>query len=260
MIKVGCPESLAARLYIDNLGDRLPPYTVEHDTPAAVSRMLAAGELDVALIPAIDYYSLEDYVLIPDAAVTCQGESNSAWLVLRRPLAEAGRVGIDPDCTAESTLAQVLLSQEHGLEPEYVVGDAAGLAGDESLDCYVSCCELAPEGAFGGLEVIDLAEAWWRFARLPFVFSVWAARREAQLAGFEKALALAKREGLRRPVDSVQAEAERRRMPPRIIHDYLTRTLGFNLSTVELGGMETFHRYAVKCGIAEDGGSIEFYR
>lgn len=260
MLRVGCPEGLAARLYVDHLGDRVPPHTIIHQSPRALGEALASGELDVALVPTPCYYEREDYLLVPDASVSCQGESATAFLCLRKPLKECGRVGLDADYPSESTLVRVLLRERDRVAPEFVELPHGEGAADGSLDAWIACGELGAADGCGAPERIDLGEAWWRFARLPFVFAVWAVRKGADLKGFEKGLLMAKREGLRRAREMAQQSAADLGIHPKRIYEYLTRVLSCALSTVELGGMETFHRYAVKCGLAEELGGIEFYR
>ena len=261
MLRVGSPESLAARLYIDNLGDRVPPHTVTHETPARLAAMLAEAELDVALIPAPLYYERPDHLLVPDCSVSCQGESLTAFLCLRKPLAECARVGLDAEYPCESMLVRVLLAERDGLAPDYVEAPgSAKRAKGKSLDAFLSCGELGAADGCGELDRIDLGEAWWRFARLPMVFSVWATRRGVDLAGFDKALHRAKREGIRRARESAGEAAEELGLPGELVVEYLTRSLSCKLTTVEVGGMETFHRYAVKCGLSARSGAIEFYR
>jgi len=261
MLRVGCPESLAARLYIDNLGDRVPPHTVTHQTPARLAGMLAGAELDVALIPAPLFYERADHLLVPDCSVSCQGESLTAFLCLRKPLPELERVGLDAGHPCESMLVRVLLAERDGLSPEYVASPrAAERAKDKSLDAFLSCGELGAADGCGELDRIDLGEAWWRFARLPMVFSVWVTREGVDLAGFDKALLRAKRDGLRHARKRAGEAAAELGLPGELVVEYLTRELSCDLTTVEVGGMETFHRYAVKCGLSERSGAIEFYR
>jgi chorismate dehydratase len=79
-------------------------------------------------------------------------------------------------------LAQMLLAERYGAEPEYfrcppdltqmlLEADAGVLIGDVALRALY-------EAPARGLSVTDLGQAWREWTGLPMVFAVWAVRRE----------------------------------------------------------------------------------
>src|SRR5437763_819725 len=54
-------------------------------TPSELNDLLAAGELDVSVVSAVEYArNARDYVLLPDLAISCDGPVRSVALCSRR--------------------------------------------------------------------------------------------------------------------------------------------------------------------------------
>ena len=151
--------------------------------PADLTGMLVGGELDIAPIPAIEYARhAEDLVLLPDIAISSDGEVQSILLVSTVPAEKlTGRtVALAGNSRTSQVLARVLLDKRWNVKPSFVEmppdlpamlrdADAALLIGDEAIRTYWD----QPEGLF----VYDLGAEWKVWTGLPFVFAVWAVRR-----------------------------------------------------------------------------------
>lgn len=152
--------------------------------PADLARMLVAGELDLAPVPAIEYARhAEQFVLLPDIAISSDGEVQSILLVSKVPAEQlSGRtVALAANSRTSVVLGRVLLEKRWGVSASYVDmppdlpamlrdADAALLIGDEAIRTYWD----QPEGLY----TYDLGTEWKAWTGLPFVFAVWAVRRE----------------------------------------------------------------------------------
>ncbi|MBO3740848.1 menaquinone biosynthetic enzyme MqnA/MqnD family protein [Actinoplanes flavus] len=159
------------------------------DTPERLSADLVAGDLDIGPITLVEYLRhADELLLLPDLAVGSDGPVLSVNLVSTRPPAELdGRpVALGSTSRTGVMLAQMLLSERFGAEPEYfrcppdlsqmlMEADAGVLIGDPALRAMY-------EAPAKGLQVIDLAEAWKEWTGLPMVFAVWAVRRDFAVA------------------------------------------------------------------------------
>jgi chorismate dehydratase len=155
------------------------------DTPDRLNAALVAGDLDIGPISLVEYLrNADDLVLLPNLAVGSDGPVLSVNLVSTRPPAELdGRpVALGSTSRTGVLLAQMLLAEQYGAEPEYfrcppelnqmlLEADAAVLIGDPALRALYEAPGL-------GLQVIDLAQAWKEWTGLPMVFAVWAVRKE----------------------------------------------------------------------------------
>ena len=152
--------------------------------PADLARELVDGDLDLAPIPAIEYARhAEQFVLLPDIAISSDGEVQSILLVSKVPAEElSGRtVALAANSRTSQVLARILLESRWGVSAEYVEmppdlpamlrdADAALLIGDEAIRTY-----WEPPAH---LHTYDLGTEWKAWTGLPFVFAVWAVRKE----------------------------------------------------------------------------------
>ncbi len=151
--------------------------------PADLALDLVEGALDVAPIPAIEYARhAADLVLLPDIAISSDGEVQSILLLSKVPAEElsGGTVALTNTSRTSQVLARVLLERRWNATPGYVEmppdlpamlrdADAALLIGDEALRAYWD----VPEGLYA----YDLGSEWTTWTGLPMVYAVWAVRR-----------------------------------------------------------------------------------
>ncbi|WP_443042608.1 menaquinone biosynthetic enzyme MqnA/MqnD family protein [Streptomyces sp. NBC_00344] len=156
------------------------------DTPEKLSEQLIRGELDIAPVTLVEFLkNADDLVAFPDLAVGCDGPVMSCVIVSKKPLdqLDGARVALGSTSRTSVRLAQLLLAERHGVTPDYyqcppdlrvmmLEADAAVLIGDAALRANL---HDAPKL---GLEVHDLGQMWKEWTGLPFVFAVWAARKE----------------------------------------------------------------------------------
>lgn len=156
------------------------------DTPEKLSEQLVRGELDIAPITLVEFLrAADDLVAFPDLAVGCDGPVMSCVIVSQKPLdqLDGARVALGSTSRTSVRLAQLLLAEKIGVRPDYYScppdlglmmqeADAAVLIGDAALRANLH------DGPRLGLEVHDLGQMWKDWTGLPFVFAVWAARRD----------------------------------------------------------------------------------
>ena len=152
--------------------------------PADLAAELVDGTLDLAPIPAIEYARHADqFVLLPDIAISSDGEVQSILLVSKVPAEELSghTVALAANSRTSQVLARILLAKRWGVTPDYVEmppdlpammrdADAALLIGDEAIRTYW----VPPTH----LHTYDLGAEWKAWTGLPFVFAVWAVRKE----------------------------------------------------------------------------------
>jgi chorismate dehydratase len=151
-------------------------------TPAELNARMGRGEVDLGSISAMEYgRAWRDYLLLPDLSISSTGAVGSVLLFSRAPFSrlDGKTVRVSAASASGAALVKVLMAELFGVEPRYQQGrvadfsrttDAAVLAiGDEALGLK----------AAGALPFeLDLGEAWQELTGLPFVFGVWAVRRD----------------------------------------------------------------------------------
>ncbi len=230
------------------------------DTPERLSAGLVAGDLDIGPITLVEYLRhADDLLLLPNLAVGSDGPVLSVNLISTRPLAELDKRPVALGSTSRTgvLLAQMLLAERYGAEPEYfrcppelsqmlLEADAGVLIGDPALRALY-------EAPRHGLQVIDLGEAWKEWTGLPMVFAVWAVRREFAAAhpgvvkdvheAFQRSRDLCLGE-----LDEVAAAAARwEPFDAETLAAYF-RALDFSLGERQIAGVREFARRAAARG------------
>ncbi len=150
------------------------------DVPSRLADGLAAGELDVALIPSVEYLrgASRGYEILPGFAIAARGAVRSVKLFSRVPVETIARLALDEGSRTSQALVRVWLDAAHGVRPSSIeslplgvpplesTADAVLLIGDRAMK--------VPDSAFH--TVVDLGEAWVALTGLPFVFALWVAR------------------------------------------------------------------------------------
>lgn len=247
-LRVGIVDYLNSRpLAWDFLSGALSErYEALYEPPARVADMLAAGEIDIGLIPSIEYQRIPGLSVIPGSCVASDSAVRSVLLVSNVPFAEIESLALDENSRTSATLVKILLKELYGAEPEstqahpdleamLAENDAALIIGDPALRIPME------EG-----RVLDLATAWRQLTGLPFVFAFWAIRSEAERPGLAADFSASARRG-QRNLGVLAHEAGRElELAEDYLLDYLRHNLSFDLGEPEISGLEEYFRRAAK--------------
>ncbi len=244
------------------------PLTAEIVTgvPAKLNEMLLNGELDISPVSAIFFAEHADqFHLLPDLSISSGSAVDSVLLLSKKPVKELGgsRIAVTAKGRTTPALLEVLLTERLGLKAELETEelteawplnyDAMLVIGDEAL-------AWKEKAAAENLHVWDLAEAWREWTGLPFVFAVWAVRREvfekhARVVEHAHKQLLASREwGLAHMDEVRRAAAEKTGLPEHVITSYFKR-LSYGFGDEQRKGLDLFLEKAYK--LQEDAASVE---
>src|SRR5919202_7085661 len=117
-IRIGAVNYLNTKPLICDLELLAPEAELVLDLPSRLADRLAAGQLDVALIPVIEYFRAGSYSVVPGVAIATRGPVLSVTLFSRVPWPAIRRVALDEGSRTSSTLTQVLLHKRYDIRPE----------------------------------------------------------------------------------------------------------------------------------------------
>ncbi len=93
-IKIGAVSYLNTRPLVHGLpGAAADQIELIFDLPSRLADQLSEGQLDVALIPSVEYLRNPHYRIISDACIACRGPVMSVKLFSRVPLREIPHIG-----------------------------------------------------------------------------------------------------------------------------------------------------------------------
>ncbi len=263
-IRVGAVSYLNAKPLYYRLTEFAPGVALEMDLPSRLADRLAAGELDLALIPSIEYLrgAAREYEILSGFAIAARGAVRSVKLFSRVPLERIGRLALDAGSRTSQALAQVWLDARFGVRPRRIESLPMGVPVLESTaDAVLVIGDRAmkvPEGPFHA--VVDLAEAWKEMTGLPFVFALWVVRPGVDLGKLPEALARSRAEGLKHADELAAMYGPRLGLERAICYDYLTRVLSYDLGEPEITGLRQFAAMAAELGLAPEGVDLVFHR
>src|SRR5258705_1751013 len=81
---------------------------LSYDVPSVLASRMAAGELDLALLPVVDLGRIPNLVVVPGLAIGSRRDCRSVLLVAKKPLAEVRKVALDPESKTSNALARGL--------------------------------------------------------------------------------------------------------------------------------------------------------
>jgi chorismate dehydratase len=263
-IRVGAVSYLNARPLYHGLCEFAPRVRLTMDVPSRLAEQLAAGELDVALIPSVEYLRNADhgYEIVPGFAIAARGAVRSVKLFSRVPWDQVNRLALDAGSRTSQVLAQIWLDECHGVRPEVIEELPLGVSPLESTaDAVLVIGDRAmrvPGEPFR--EVVDLGEAWFSLVGLPFVFALWVTRRDVELGDLPEALDRSRAWGLDQAAGLARIHGLRLGLDFTTCYDYLTRVLSYDLGAAEIAGLERFAAMAARLGLAPEGVKLVFYR
>lgn len=242
----------------------VPPATVVTGTPAELNDRLADGRLEVSVISAVAYAQhAAAFELLPDLAISSDGPVRSVLLFSRRPPRELGgqRVLASTSSRTSVLLLDLLARDAWGAPLELVSAPAepgdldrlAAVPHEAVLVIGDAALLLGARHAYP--HVVDLGQAWKEWTGLPFVFAVWAARRDADrtaVRDVHQALLASRKWGLAH-LDDLATLAEANTGVGRdTCAEYLSG-LDYGLSYRHLAGLTDFLRRLAARGAVPDG-------
>ncbi len=263
-LRVGAVSYLNAKPLYYRLTELAPGVELSMDLPSRLADRLAAAELDLALIPSVEYFrgASLGYEIVPGFAIAARGAVRSVKLFSRVPFAQIDRLALDEGSRTSQALARVWLDARYGVRPRRIEPLPMGVPVQESTaDAVLLIGDRAmkvPDAPFHA--VVDLAEAWHAMTGLPFVFALWVVRAGVDLDGLPEALARSRAEGLAHARELAQTCGPGLGLDFATCYDYLTRALSYDLGEPEIAGLRLFARSAAGLHLAPEGVDLVFHR
>lgn len=261
-------------------------YDLSFAVPSQCAEALRSGDVDVAIIPAIEYQRIENLVTLPGMSVAARGEVRSILVVSKRPIERVKKIALDTSSRSSAALVRLLARGFWNIQPEFVdaapeastmlqTADAALVIGDPALRISLKmdaisnrapsgeqCCQGDPDDLpVPGHETIfvyDVAYQWREMTGLPCVLAIWAGRRDRitdeVVADFEAS----KKYGLERVREISEAASIKLDLPPRALERYLTENIHYDLAPDNLRGLERYFTLSAEAGLIPHNKPVEF--
>jgi chorismate dehydratase len=205
-------------------------------TPAKLAQMLRRDELDAALVSVTEVLLNDRYDILDGVAIASLGEVYSVFLAHKKPLAEVTEVFCDTASLTSVNLLKVLLA-ERGLKPEFKPLENYAAAHEKDFVLLIGDTAIEFQRQPHTHEIFDLGSAWLELTGLPFVFAVWALRREVENRELRAELRSAKRYGMESLDQIIETREE---FDADFRRDYFEWHIHYHLAEDEKRGLTKF--------------------
>ena len=245
-------------------------------TPAECADQLRAGNVDVGLIPSIEFQRIPECRIVPGPAVISQQRVRSVLLIALKPLSEVRTVAADTSSRTSIALARIIFREFYHTKPEFrptppdlkamlATNDAAVLIGDAALK-FMEENDLARvenqtglvRDGGGPLQVFDMAERWRLLTGLPFVFAFWAARKGFNDQAAVQALIDSREYGVARIPEIARRYAELLSLKEESLQKYLTSNVHYYMDKKCVESLRLFYEMAKRAGEIKSARPVEF--
>jgi chorismate dehydratase len=259
-LRVGAVQYLNTRPLVHGLARG--PVELVYDLPSRLADRLHAGDLDVALIPSVEFLTTPGYQIVSDACIACRGPVMSVKLFLRTRPDHVATLAVDEGSRTSVALARMLLAERHGARPAVATLPIGAGLQDTTADAVLLIGDraLGPAGVPGGGSfqlVWDLGDEWCRWTGLPFVFAVWAARPGVASDELVARLSRARDEGRANLAAIAAAEAAAHRLTVQQCLGYLRDNLHYTLGPREREALALFQRHVARLAAPDVTGRRE---
>jgi len=245
-------------------------------TPAECAEQLAAGRVDIGLIPSIEFQRIKGCRIVPGPVVASLYSVRSVILVSVLPLWKVKTVACDSGSRTSVALAKIIFNEFYHTHPDFrpaepnlanmlAQSDSALLIGDNALkfmetnerpnvDNQKALVRLGSEP----IEVFDLAERWRFLTGLPFVFAFWAVRDGFKDNGIVDALKQSRDFGVADIPAIASKYSESLQIKKEFLQEYLERNVHYYMDQSCLDAVQLFYEKAANVGSIKSARRVQF--
>ena len=246
-------------------------YELSFTVPSQCAEALRAGEVDIAIIPAIELQRIDGLVVLPNLSIASKKSVRSLLLVSKKPIHEVRRIALDRSSRSTQTLVRILCAKHWHIAPDFFEADpdletmlqeadAALLIGDPALRLALesTAAQMAERQPPAPRYYYDIVEKWRTLTSFPAVLAVWAARAGVAspevVRDFQESLAF----GMQH-IDEIANEAARElKLPAEKLAHYLTENIDYTLDAENLRGLHRYYSFAAELGLIPEVKGIAF--
>ncbi len=244
-----------------------PRFEITNLAPSALAAGLRHGDLDIALVPAVEYLSSPNYRVVGPICISSYGAVESIRLYFRRPLEDVRHVALDASSRTSAMLTKLLFRRLWGGSPGFL--DVS----PQAIESYLAAPSTTADGAFDDVdaalligdvalrqpettsawEQLDLGTVWTRWTGLPLVYAVWVWRHgDRAPVHLQEQFERARHDGVSRIDDIVRRWPGSRQIGEARCRNYLTHRIGYDLGTPQVEGLLRYFSLLAEAGLTSD--------
>lgn len=254
-IHLGAVSYLNTRPLVYGLERQTDRFTLRFDVPARCADLLHARQVDLGLIPSIEYLQPSEYRIVPGISIASDGPIASVAIFSTVPVQEIRSITLDTSSRTSVALLRVLCARWFEIAPTLVgmAPDLTRMLQDCDAALVIGDNALFTDHVGLGLDKIDLGEEWLGMTGLPFVYAFWAGRPGALGVDDIAALQEARDRGVAAIATIGQLSFPDSPEKAARAAEYLRENVKYALGEREVAGLRRFFELAAEVGAARTG-------
>jgi predicted solute-binding protein len=227
--------------------------------PVECANLLRSNQVEVALIPSIEYaknvYEM-DYRIFPEFCLTCTKDVNDSVLIFTPEEKNFSSIAFRPGIISEIVLAKIIFLENYNIEPSYIPSVESIEVLFKKADSILLIGNEAIENISKYNSYLNLYQDWYEITDLPFVSCLWVSKENMieseEVANFQLLL----NENIRSLLLLDSAQSKNNQDEQSKIMTY--KGYGYKLGDVEKESLSEFFKFAFYYGMIEDVPDLKF--
>ncbi len=236
------------------------PFEIRFADAVRCGQAVIDGEVDLALISALDYASNKQSLkIVPGVSVTATAATGLQRLLFKKNLQQFKNVSLPAGWTQEATILKIIMQEKYAMTPDYRVRKQQKEIDFSTHDAALLCNEDSLRQSYTDKSFFELEEEWLDMCGMPLVQYFWAGR-EAFVGSKEidllKTAALLARN---HPEKIAGQRSEKTGIHWSIYHDILTKASHFGFGEREEDALTEFYHFAFFFGYSPFIPELNFF-
>lgn len=223
--------------------------------PSVCANYLKNNKVDAGLISSVEYLRIPNLEIVPKHCIASFNKVQSVIILAKDAPNKIQTLAIDASSRTSAVLSQIILREIYNVCPKVITMMPNQVNMLSHCDAAMLIGDAAMQASKNGLYVIDLAEEWYKWTGLPFVFALWVVRKGiSDLVKplditnlFSKSLELGKQN-----LATIIKEAQTRiGWTEAELRHYLTKNILYDFGQAEQNGLRLFYNKALQHGFVD---------
>ena len=213
------------------------------DIPSKCMGHFQRGDADIALVPVATLINQNNYRIITDYCIGCEGEVRTVAVFSKTDIRDIKKIYLDQDSRTSQLLVKILCRNYWKIDPQFEQTNVRKIdIKDISEDTAILMIGDKVFDVEGTFEFeYDLGEIWRKMTGLPFTFAVWIAREnvpESIIEDLNKSLSIG--------VNDIQGVIEQNQhLDLRFnLNDYFKKHIDYHFDKAKKEALKLYYDYA----------------
>src|SRR5574337_933454 len=172
-LRIGVVPYMNAKPLIYGLNQQRNSIELSFEVPSLLPTMLNNDQIDVAIIPSIEYFRSGNYAIIPDISISSCGAVESVKMFSKVPIQNIRTAALHKSSLTSCVLTKIILKERYHLSPQYTQWNKQYNISGTNADAVLLIGDNAMKVTDNEYVTLDLGQAWFEYTGLPFVYAVW---------------------------------------------------------------------------------------